>query len=219
MRSVRIFLIDDATVRDGLKLIINAQSDMQVVGEADDATRALYGAPDVPPDVLIVDGDIGGSGGVAACRELKRQWPEPKLLALARLVDRDHLRELFRAGASGYALKQSPSETLVDGIRVVSAGRTFMDPSLAVHFMRTYCEIDSLGGRRLDATGALTSRELDVLRLIAWGYSNKEIAARFDLSVKTIEAHRANALRKLDIENRVGLVRLARIKGWLDSEP
>ena len=216
MTKLRIMLADDhETVREGLKMIINAQDDMEVVGFAGDGLEAITRAAELLPDVLVMDISMPKLNGRKATERLKEVCPQVKVLTLSRHADDGYVRELFSAGTSGYMLKQSASIELIHAIRTVAAGGTFLDPKLAAKVVDTYS--GRAGALRGELKGSLSDRESEVLRLIALGYSNKELAARLSLSVKTIEVHKANAMRKLNITSRIDLVRYALFQGWLQD--
>lgn len=216
MSKLRIFLAEDhETVREGVKLLIEAQTDMEVIGAAGDGESAVREIVRLQPDVAIVDISMPKMNGLKATRKLKEVCPDVKILNLTRHMDDGYLRQLIAAGANGYVLKQSAPAELINAIRSISRGNAYLDPLLTQRVMGGYA-----GGTatlRGAGKGDLTERESEVLRLIAWGYSNKEIAGRLDLSVKTIEAHKANAMRKLDIGNRIDIVRYAILQGWLQD--
>jgi DNA-binding NarL/FixJ family response regulator len=153
--------------------------------------------------------------GLKATEKLKEVCPQVKVLTLSRHADDGYIQQLLRAGASGYVLKQSASTELLHAIRAVGTGGKYLDPKLAAKVMDTYA--GRAGALRGEAKGNLSDRESEVLRLIALGYSNKEIAARLSLSVKTIEVHKANAMHKLGITGRIDLVRYAIFQGWLQD--
>ncbi|HEV2799531.1 MAG TPA: response regulator transcription factor [Pyrinomonadaceae bacterium] len=215
--KLRILLADDhETVREGLKLIINAQDDMEVVGEASDGLIAVAESQKLLPDVLVMDISMPNLNGLKATVKVKEVCPQVKVLTLSRHADDGYIRELLRAGASGYILKQSASSELIHAVRAVAGGGKYLDPKLASKVM------DTFAGRpaaplRGETKGTLSEREAEVLRHIALGYSNKEIAARLELSVKTVEVHKANAMRKLDITSRIDIVRYAMFQGWLQD--
>jgi two-component system response regulator NreC len=163
-----------------------------------------------------MDISMPGLNGLKATEKLKEVCPQVKVLTLSRHTDDGYVQELLRAGASGYVLKQSASSELIHAIRAVAAGGKYLDPKLAARVMENYSR--RLGALRGELRGSLSDRESEVLRHIALGYSNKEIAARLSLSVKTIEVHKANAMRKLNITSRIDLVRYAMFQGWLEDK-
>ena len=214
MPRLRIVIADDhETVRDGLKFIVNAQPDMEVVGEAGDGQTAIEKASRLLPDVVVMDVSMPEVNGLRATEVLHQQCPQVKVLTLTRHAHDGYLQQLLRAGASGYVLKQSRSSDLLQAIRAVGSGGTYLDPSVTATVLGDLTPHGKVPRTTPDVT--LTPREDEVLRLIAWGYSNKEIAARLDLSVKTIETHKAHAMQKLGLGNRIEVVRYALLKGWL----
>ena len=218
MKKLRILLADDhVTVREGVKMIINAQKDMEVVAEAADGRGAVAEAQAVRPDVVVMDVSMPRVNGLKATEMLNECCPEVKVLALTRHQDDGYLQQLLRAGAAGYVLKQSRPAELLQAIRAIGEGGSYLDPAVAGRVIGDY------GRRRQPVTtvagaGTLSSREEEVLRLIAWGYSNKEIATRLDLSVKTVETHKANAMHKLQMRSRIDIVRFALLQGWLEDK-
>ncbi|HKG58453.1 MAG TPA: response regulator transcription factor [Pyrinomonadaceae bacterium] len=214
MSKLRIMLADDhETVREGLKMIVNAQDDMEVVGFAGDGREAVTKAQELLPDVLVMDISMPKLNGLKATEKLNAVCPQVKVLTLSRHADDGYIRELLAAGACAYVLKQSAPGELIHAIRAVAAGGKYIDPKLAAKVMGSYSD----RGPRGEAKGNLSDRESEVLRLIALGYSNKEIATHLSLSVKTIEVHKANAMRKLNITSRIDLVRYAIFQGWLQD--
>jgi DNA-binding NarL/FixJ family response regulator len=215
-KTTRVLLVDDhSTVRQALKLLVDGQPDMVVVGEASDGTTVLHQAQTLLPDVVVIDISMPGVGGLAATRKLKRAQPDVAIVVLTRHADDIYMQELLAAGVSAYVLKQSPSEEFLRALRVAAAGGQYLDSTMT---RRVTAEFVSSHGKRADRPhAALTGRESDVLRLIAEGYSNKEVAARLEVSVKTVEAHKANAMRKLDLKGRVHIVRYAALQGWLSD--
>jgi len=218
LKKLRILLADDhVTVREGVKMIINAQKDMEVVAEAADGRGAVAEAQAVRPDVVVMDVSMPRVNGLKATEMLNECCPEVKVLALTRHQDDGYLQQLLRAGAAGYVLKQSRPAELLQAIRAIGEGGSYLDPAVAGRVIGDY------GRRRQPVTtvagaGTLSSREEEVLRLIAWGYSNKEIATRLDLSVKTVETHKANAMHKLQMRSRIDIVRFALLQGWLEDK-
>lgn len=215
MSHIRVIVAEDhATVREGLKLIINAQSDMEVVADAEDGRTAIELAQKLQPDVALMDISMPGLNGLKATAKLKECCPEVHVLAVTRHKDDGYLQQVLKAGASGYVLKQSPPAELLHAIRAVANGGKYLDPALAGKVMGRYA------GRRsvINEGGTdVSDREIEVLRLVAWGHSNKEIASRLDLSVKTIEVHKANAMKKLGMASRIDIVRYAVLQGWLQD--
>ena len=215
MKKIRIVIADDhGTMREGLRLLMNSQPDLEVVGEAADGREAIRLARQLAPDVLLMDITMPGMNGLDATRKVKEECPNIRVLTLTRHSDDGFLKQLLAAGASGYALKLSSGDDLMHAIRTVSAGGTYIDPAIA----------EKLVSRATHKPGPtpradLSEREEEVLRMIAWGYSNKEIASRLNLSVKTIEAHKANAMQKLNMTGRIDIVRYAVLREWLkDSD-
>ena len=210
---LRILVADDhATVRQGLKLLIESQSDMTVVGEAADGNRVLEQADALKPDIVVMDISMPGMNGLVATRRLKRVQPDTAIVALTRHEDDKYLEELLRAGASGYVLKQSAPAEFLQAIRAVAAGGVYLDPAMSSRIADGLLDRDRAAGR---APGPISDRESAVLRLIAIGYSNKEVATQLEISVKTVEVHKANAMRKLGLTGRVDVVRYAVLQGWM----
>jgi DNA-binding NarL/FixJ family response regulator len=214
MNKLRIILAEDhETIRDGLKLLVNSRSDMEVVGEADNGKTALQLAEEFSPDVVVMDISMPELNGLQATKKLKDKSPQVKVLILTRHGERGYLQELLRAGASGYVLKQSKSEELIRAILAVAAGRTYLDPAVTERAVTQLRESGRVPHKAPNAN--LTAREADVLRLIALGYVNKEVAARLNLSIKTVEAHKSNAMNKMGMKSRVDIVRYAILQDWL----
>jgi DNA-binding NarL/FixJ family response regulator len=213
---LRILLADDhQTVRHGLKLLIDSQQDMKVIAEAGDGQTAVQRAIDVKPDVIVLDVSMPGMNGLLATRKLKELQPKSVIVTLTRHSDDAYLQELLRAGVSGYVLKQSAPSELIQAIRAAAAGGQYLDSTLTSRVTAGFLQKE---GKRTTKSGAsLSEREAEVLRLIASGYSNKEIAARLALSVKTVEAHKANAMRKLELTGRIDIVKYALLQGWLHN--
>ena len=213
---LRILLADDhVTVRHGLKLLIDGQPDMTVVAEASDGNAAVQSAIALKPDVVVMDISMPGMNGLVATRQLKQLQPGTAVVTLTRHADDAYLQELLRAGVSGYVLKQSAPSELLQAIRAAAAGGQYLDSALTARVTAAF-----LGkpGTRLNRPAAtISAREAEVLQLIAAGYSNKEIAARLSLSVKTVEAHKANAMKKLGLNGRIDIVKYATLQGWLHN--
>lgn len=218
MTRLRILLADDhETVRAGLRMIVNAQADMEVVGEVGDGRAAVARARELLPDIVLMDVSMPHLNGLKATEKLKEVCPQVKVLTLTRHTDDGYLQQLISAGAWGYVLKQSAPAELLHAIRAVAGGGKYLDPAVAGKVMRDYTRRSA--SVRGDANGGhvLSEREAEVLRLIAWGHSNKEIAARMEISVKTVEAHKSNAMKKLGMLSRIDIVRFALLQGWLQD--
>jgi DNA-binding NarL/FixJ family response regulator len=211
-----VLLVDDhVTVRQALRMLIDDQKDMEVVGEAGDGAAALACVADLHPDVVVMDIGMPGMNGLVATRGIRQHDPRARVVTLTRYSDDAYLQELLRAGVSGYVLKQSPSSELLQGIRAVASGGQYLDSSLTARVAQGFIGEGTHKGR---AHPSPTERETQVLRLIARGYSNKEIASQLDLSVKTIEVHKANVMRKLALRGRIDIVRYAVLQGWLQDD-
>ncbi len=212
--KLKILIAEDhQTVREGVKLLVDSQPDMEVVGEAGDGEIAIDEAIRLAPDILVMDISMPNLNGLKATKRLRMVSPQIKILILTRHTDDGYLQQLLGAGANGYVLKQSAPNELINAIRTIAAGNSYLDPSLTRKVMGGYANrATSLRG---EAKGELTDRESEVLRLISFGYSNKEIGTKLDLSVKTIEAHKSNAMRKLGISSRIDIVRYAILQDWL----
>ncbi len=216
MAKLQIFLADDhAVVREGLKTLINGQADMMVSGEAGDGESAWQQARECQPDVVIMDITMPGLNGVVATTRLKRACPQIKVLALSVHDDTSYLRQLLTAGAAGYVLKHAAADDLIQAIRIVAAGGIYLDPALAGHVVARYVQVPGVVSPL--AGMELSERETEVVQRIAYGYSNKEIAAQLTLSIKTVETYRARSMEKLGIDSRAELVRYALEHGWLHS--
>jgi len=214
-RRLRILLVEDhETVRQGLKLLIDREPDMEVVDEASDGARAIELAQRQDLDVVIMDLSLPEMSGLVATRKLKDLRPHLAIVGLTRHADKTFLQELLRAGASGYVLKQSPQAELFRAVRAAVSGRQYIDPALTHHLAAPFAAQERKQTRRGVAVGP-TERESEVLRFVAQGYSNKEIAGTLDLSVKTIEVHKANGMQKLGLRGRIELMRYALHQGWL----
>jgi two-component system, NarL family, response regulator NreC len=217
MKKIRVLLADDHTaMREALALLLNAQGDMDVVAEAANGRDACQKARSLKPDVVVLDLSMPEVSGIRAAEILQQDCPRVKVLALTMHEDESYLRELVRMKAAGYVLKRAASEELLRAIREVASGGTHFDSTLV-----TTAFLDKLGDMAAQGNrpaGRLTEREEAVLRLIAWGYTNKEIAAELSLSVKTIEAYKLRLGRKQGLRSRTEMVRYALRHGWLNAE-
>ena len=217
--SCRVLIADDhAVVREGVAMLVGAEQDMAIVGQAGDGRQALDMARVLQPDVVVLDVSMPDMRGPAIAQELHRLCPRARILALTRHADQSHLRRMLQAGANGYLVKRAASDELIGAIRAVARGDTFVDPNLANAFIAR-----SVGRPEASAPGQrgaphLSEREEQVLRLIAWGKSNKEVAAQLGISMKTAEGYKATALEKLGLRTRTDIVRYALAERWLDMD-
>ena len=214
MTKARVFLIDDhGVLRQGLRLLIDAQPDMRVVGEAErgrnacDAVRSAGGA-----DVVIVDISMPDTTGPQIAAELRAGLPATKIVALTRHAEKAYVQQMLQHGANGYVLKQTAGDALLTAIRTALSGGTYLDPAVAGKVF------DAAAPARGAGTGELTPREREVVTMVAWGHTNKEIAAVLGITVKTVETHKMNAMEKLEIGSRADLVRYAMGQGWLERQ-
>ncbi len=216
MSKIRVLLAEDhETVRQGLRLLIDAQADMEVIGEVGDGRAAVQRAKSLNPTVVVVDVSMPEMNGLSAMRALHEASPNLAVVVLTRYSDEAYVQELLSAGARAYVLKQSPSAELLRAIRAAASGASYLDASLAARVTGAYIRKHM----KREAQGpTITDRESEVLRLMAWGHSNKEIAAKLEVSVKTVEVHKANAMRKLNMRGRIDIVRYALLQGWLTEQ-
>jgi two-component system, NarL family, response regulator NreC len=215
--KIRILLVDDhVLVRDGLAMLINAQPDLEVVGQSDDGNEALQLAQSTAPDVVILDVSMPELGGAQTAEKLRERHPDVKILALTRHADQAYVRRMLTAGASGYVLKKTAGDALIQAIRIVAAGGTYLEPSLAGGVVERALRRGN-GGQTLNRRD-LAPREEEVLRLIAWGHSNKQIAGQLGISVKTVESYKATAVEKLRLTTRTDILRYALTRGWLSED-
>lgn len=216
MAKLRIFIADDhAVLRDGLKSLVSAQADMEIVGEADNGRSAWQKAKDLLPDVVVMDVAMPDMNGAQATQRLKLACPGVKVLALTAYEDKGYLRLLLKAGADGFLLKRAATEELIQAIRVIAANGAYIDPTLAGKML---CRSIGTPASKDNSNGnELSDREAEVLRLIAWGHSNKEIANQLDISVKTVETYKSRLSEKLELNSRAEIVRYAIREGWLQD--
>ena len=213
--KIKVLLAEDhATVRQGLRMIIDSQPDLEVVGEVADGAEALERAQALKPTVVVMDISMPGMNGLKATRKIRETLPEVRIVALTRHKEDGYVQELLRAGASGYVLKQSSSEELIRAVRAVGNGNSYLDPAITLAVTAKYQDATLKTG---PVGSSISDRETDVLRLIATGYSNKEIASLLMVSVKTVESHKANSMKKLGLASRIDIVRYALLQGWLNS--
>jgi DNA-binding NarL/FixJ family response regulator len=209
--SIRVLVVDDhAVVRAGMRLLLEGQPDIHVVGEAANGTAAVAADRSLEADVVLMDLVMPGAGGIEATRELLAARPGAKVLILSMLDDATYVREAFTAGATGYVLKEAADSELVDAVRHVAAGERHVDPALGARLVAGEAEERSRVER-----DPLSDREREVLRLLALGHTNHEIAHLLSISIRTAETHRAHIMQKLRVSTRAELVRYALGTGLL----
>lgn len=212
MSRIRLLLVDDhAVVREGVRALLAADHRFEIVGEAPDAASAMDAVDWLAPDVVVLDLSLPDMNGAQLARRLKERHPDVKMLALTIHEEGGYLRGLLDAGARGYVLKRSAPSELVRAVEVVAEGGTYLDPALAGHL------VSKIGQKHPATSAPLSEREREVVRHVAHGYSNKEIAAKLDVSVKTVETYRYRASEKLGLRSRADLVRYAIDHGWLSG--
>ena len=209
MAKIRVFLTDDHTLfRQGIRTLISAEPDMEVVGEASNGADAIIKAAETRPDVILMDIGMAGLSSFEATRQVKKNRPETKVLFLTMYDDEDYLVECMEVGAGGYVLKDSPAAQLLGAIREVQRGGSYLSPRMLSQLVDDFrSRVKST--QRTPRFATLTTREKEVLKVLAEGNSVKEIAGGLNLSVKTVEAHKFNLMRKLDIHNKAQLVQYA----------
>src|SRR5271157_4272403 len=210
MAKIRVLLTDDHTLfRQGIRTLLAAEPDMEVSGEAGNASDAVSVAKQVRPDVVLMDIGMAGMSSFEATRLIRKDRPETRVVFLSMYDDEDYLAECVDMGASGYILKESPADQLLTAIREVHRGGSCLSPRLLTRLVADFRDHGRDGTPRLPRFGTLTKREREILKMLAEGRSVKEIATYFQLSVKTVEAHKFNLMRKLDIHNKAQLVQYA----------
>ncbi len=209
--KIRIVIADDhAILREGIRALLQLQPDIEVVGEASNGTEAIEAVGRLDPDVVLMDIAMPGLGGIEAALELKKQGRRAKILILSQYEDREYVRRLLKAGVAGYVLKKSAGAELANAVRAVHRGGLVLDPEVARTAME---EANPATPGAADPYDALTDREKQVLKLVAEGKSNKEVAEVLGISVKTAMSHREHVMEKLGVHNRTELVRFAIKRG------
>jgi two-component system response regulator NreC len=208
---IRVVIVDDhAVVRSGLRLLLDAHEDIEVVGEAGNAKDAIFRARALKPDVMLLDVVMPGESGIDVLPQLLKESPETKMLVLSMQDDPSYVREAFGAGASGYVLKEAADEEVVSAVREIANGGRYVHPSLGARMVAAEAE-----ERAAAEADPLSEREREVLRLLALGHTNQEIAQTLYISVRTAESHRAHIMQKLHLSTRAELVRYALSNGLL----
>jgi DNA-binding NarL/FixJ family response regulator len=203
---------DHAIVREGVRALLTLSEDIEVVGEAADGRQAIEAARALSPDVILMDIAMPGLGGLEATLEIRKENPAARILVLTQYEDREYIRRFLKAGVAGYVLKKAAGAELTAAIRAVHRGGLVLDPEVAREAMRDQAGTAPEGGTP-DPYDSLTDREKQVLKLVAEGRSNKEVADLLDISVKTAMSHREHVMQKLGMHSRTELIKFALIKG------
>ena len=216
--KIRVLLADDhIVVRQGLRALLAAEEDIEIVGEADNGRQAVQLARKLTPDVAVLDIAMPVLNGLEATRQIVHSLPATKVLILSSYSDDDYVQQLTEAGASGYLVKQTAANDLLKGIREVYKGNAFFSPAIAKRLRDRCREAFASGQPSRKRSDYLTTREAEVLQLIAEGRANKQIAAELCISIKTVEKHRQQVMNKLGIHDVAGLTRHAIAKGIIES--
>ncbi len=207
MDTVRIILADDhAVLRDGVRMVLESQPGFKVVGTADNGADAVELAGDLQPDIAVLDVAMPNMNGLEATRQITERCPNTQIVILSMYDNEEYLREALRAGASAYVLKRAAAKELVGAIQTVRQGQSYLDPALTRTLISDYVrQVERVD----EAPDSLTDRELEVLKLVAEGFTNRQIALKLTISIKTVQTHRANLMDKLNLHDRTELVRYA----------
>lgn len=215
--KIRVLLADDHTIlRAGLRMMLDAQPDIEVVGEASDGKQALAEAQRLQPDLVLMDITMPEMNGIEATRQIKRALESTRVLILTMHENEEYLFQVLRAGASGYILKEAAGTELISAIRIVTSGRFYMSPSAQSMMVGDYLQRVRSGEER-DSYSALTEREREILKLVAEGHTNNQIAERLFISPKTVDTHRTHIMDKLNLHSRAELVKYAMRRGLLED--
>ncbi|MGA2245066.1 MAG: response regulator transcription factor [Verrucomicrobiota bacterium] len=218
MKTIQILIADDhKMVREGLRLLIDSQPDMRVVGEAANGREVLLKARELKPDLVVMDLSMPELNGLQATEQLQSESPEIKVVAITANEDESYLRQLCKVGAAGYVLKRSAGDELVKAIGLVANGGVYFEASLASKALARQMTGSPAKNKNKIQTADLSEREKEVLVLLAWGYSNKEIGAQLELSVKTVETYKVRTGEKLGLRSRTEMVQYALRQGWLNE--
>jgi two-component system, NarL family, response regulator NreC len=211
--TTRVLVVDDhAVVRSGIRSLLSAEDDLEVVGEASNAREAVFEARALQPDVIVLDVVMPGESGIEALPKLKHEAPDAKVLVLSMQDDPRYVREAFAQGANGYVLKEAADAEVVGAVREIAGGGDYVHPALGARMVAAEAQ-----ARAAAAADPLSEREREVLRLLALGHTNQEIATRLYISVRTAETHRAHIMQKLGLSTRAELVRHAIAHGLLED--
>ena len=215
MTKIRVLLADDHTIlRDGIRALLDDHADIEVIGEAEDGQATVKMTAQLQPDVVVMDIAMPLLNGLEATRQIQRDYPQVKVLILTMHENEEYIRQVLAAGALGYVLKDAAAHDLLGAIRAVYQGEAVLSPAITRLVIEDYLRWGDI--RPPDSTNGLTSREREVLQLIAEGYTNKEIAEILCLSIKTVQSHRTNLMSKLDLHDRGELIKYAIQKKIID---
>ena len=218
MSKIKILLVEDHTiVRQGLRSLLEQNSGMEVIGEAENGKEAVHKAENLKPDIVLMDVSMPLLNGIEATRQIKKHWPEIKVLILTMHTTEEYIFQILRAGASGYIVKKAAHQELITAIHAVNRGDKFLSPSISKKVIEEYI-LKAGETIEQDSFERLTAREREVLQLISEGESNREIAERLFLSVKTVETHKANVMEKLELRTNADLIKYALRKGIICQE-
>jgi DNA-binding NarL/FixJ family response regulator len=211
---IKVIIADDhAILREGVKLLLEAEPDIEVIGQASNGVDAVRMADELKPDLVLMDLQMPGVDGMEACERLARLCPGVKVLVLSQLDQEQHLVRVLQAGALGYVLKQNASDELVQAVHTVLQGHVYLTPAMASRFVEMHFRREEA---RQDRAKLLTAREEEVLKGIAQGLTNRQISDQLFVSIKTVQTHRGNIMEKLDLHDRVDLVKYALKTGLVD---
>lgn len=217
--QITVLLADDhAVLRAGLRMLLENQPDMTVIGEAGDGAMALRLTRELAPRVLLLDVSMPGMDGLQALRAIRAAAPECRVLLLTMHEEEAILRQALQAGAAGFVLKKSAENELLAAIRAVARGEAFVDPGMTKVMIEGYLGLPPASDAAEPEVESLTPREIEVLRLVAAGYANREVAEKLVISVRTVETHKARIAERLGVKSRVEWLRYARKNGWLGAE-
>ena len=216
-KKIRILLADDHTIlRAGLKMMLNAQPDMEIVGEAQDGRQAINEAQRLQPDIVLMDITMPDINGIEATRQIKKLLPDTRVLVLTMHEHDEYVFQALRAGASGYMLKEAVPTELITALRVIQSGQFYLSPTAQSVMVGDYLQRVRAGEEK-DSYSSLTEREREILKLVAEGYTNNQIGERLFISPKTVDTHRTHIMDKLNLHNRAELVKYAMRRGLLEE--
>jgi DNA-binding NarL/FixJ family response regulator len=218
MAKIRVLVADDhAILREGVRALLALSDDIEVVGEAADGQQAIEACRQLDPDVVLMDVAMPGLGGLEATLQIRKEQPSVRILILTQYEDREYIRRFLKAGVAGYVLKKTAGSELAAAIRAAARGGLVLDPDVAREVMKEQ-GLGSSAEPTADPYESLTDREKQVLKLVAEGHSNKEVAERLDISVKTAMSHRERIMDKLDLHSRTDLIKFALRRGVIRVE-